>query len=147
LETYRGLLAGGHDDPRVRAELDQLITRVETLLADQDLRWEADGAFLMMNPDVRAELNLTPDQIRRVEQAWGNLPLPGKGREPGRGPEPGKGPPDPGRPRPPDGGLETRIDLIKMLTPAQRLRLRQLSVQFRGPRAFDFSEVVAALNL
>jgi serine/threonine protein kinase len=134
LENYRGLLAGGHDDPQVRAELDKVSARVQSLLADQDLRREAHSAFLMRKPDVRAELKLSRELTRRVEQAFA--------------PPPDKGPPPPGRPRPhPDPSQEVKNELIKALSKQQRQRLIQISIQFRSPMVFNEPEVVEALNL
>lgn len=131
LENSRWLLAGGHDDPKVRAELTTLVARVEGLLAEQDLRWEADGAFQLRDPQVRAELRLTPEQARRVDRA---LPPP-------------KGPPDKGPPRPPDPPVEVKIELIKSLTPEQRQRFRQIWIQLRVPMVFNEPEVIDPLNL
>jgi hypothetical protein len=132
LENSRRLLDDGHDDPGVRAELATVVSRVEGLLAEQDLRWEADGAFLMRDPHVRAELQLTPDQARRVDRAF-PPPPPGKG--------PGKGP------RPPDPSQETKNELVKSLTVQQRQRLRQISIQLRAPMVFNDPEVIDPLNL
>jgi hypothetical protein len=42
---------------------------------------------------------------------------------------------------------EARVDLIKGLTGAQRQRLRQIYVQYRGPSAFTELDVVDALDL
>jgi hypothetical protein len=140
LQNYSELLAGGHDDPRVRAELDTVASRVKTLLADQDLRREADGAFLLNFPDVRSELKLNADLTRRVEDAFHPSP-------PGKGPNPGKGRGPDGPHFPPGPSLDAKIELIKALTGPQRQRLRQISIQFRGPMVFNDSEVVEALNL
>lgn len=133
LENYKGLLAEGHEDPQVRAELDRVSAQVTSLLADQDLRREADNAFLMMKPDVRAELNLTPEITRRVDQAFAPQ---------------GKGQPSQGRPRPPPGpSQEAKIEMIKALNKQQRLRLFQISIQYRSPMVFNEPEVIEKLNL
>jgi serine/threonine protein kinase len=131
LENSKWLLAGGHDDPKVREELAKVVARVESLIKEQDLRWASDAAFLMRDPNIRAELKLTEDQVRRVDLAF---PPPGKGPE--------KGPSRPVDPRP-----ETKIELIQSLTAEQRVRLRQISVQLRGAWVFNDAEVVEALNL
>ena len=41
----------------------------------------------------------------------------------------------------------TRAELVQILTPPQRLRLRQIFLQVRGPMAFNEPEVVEALQL
>jgi hypothetical protein len=105
--------------------------KVKSLLADQDLRREADGAFLMQKSDVRAELNLSPEQTKRVEQAFA---LPKSSSPPS------------GR-RFPGPSQEEKIKLIKALTKEQRRRLLQISIQFRSPMVFDEPEVIEALNL
>lgn len=129
LDNTKWLLAGGHDDPLVRDELGKVVARVERLLADQELRWDADGAFLMKDARVRAELKLAPEQTRRVDRTFPPPPPPGKG------------------PRPPDAPLEARVELIRSLTAEQRQRLRQISLQFRGPLVFNDAEVIDALKL
>jgi serine/threonine protein kinase len=131
LENYRALLAGGHDDPNVRADLDKVMGRVQSLIAEQDLRREADAAFLMKRSDVRAELNLSENLVKRVDSVFQPQPQ-------GKGPD---------RWRPPGPSPETKIELIKSLTASQRQRLRQISLQFRGPMVFNEPEIVEALNL
>jgi len=146
LENSRQLLAGGHTDPKVRAELTRVVARVESLLADQDLRWEAHSAFLMKDAQVRAELKLTPEQVRRVDQAFPTSP----DRGPGKGsPDkvPGKGPLDRGPPRFFDPSTDVKIELIRSLTAQQRVRLHQISIQTRLPWVFNDPEVLEPLKL
>jgi serine/threonine protein kinase len=133
LENSRWLLAGGPEDPRVRTELTQVVARVERLLAEQDLRWEADAAFLLRDPHVRTELKLTPEQVQRTDLAFT--------------PPPSKGPTSKGPLRPFDPTPEVRIALIKMLTAQQRQRLHQISIQIRAPMVFTEPEVLEPLNL
>lgn len=133
LENYRDLLAAGHDDPEVRAELDRVLAQVQGLLAEQAAAREAEGAFLLGHPDVRTDLELTPEQIARVDRVSR------------------KGPGGPGFP-----GFEMRWimadaagrrELVEGLTTAQRQRLQQLFFQSRGPMAFNEPEVVEALAI
>jgi serine/threonine protein kinase len=131
LANSRWLLAGGHDDPKVREELAKVVKRVEDLLAQQDLRWETDAAFLLRESQVRSELKLTPEQTRRVDRAYPQ----------------GKGPPDKGLPRQFEPSQETKNELILSLTPQQRLRLHQISIQIRVPMVFNEPEVLEPLNL
>ncbi|HEY2910679.1 MAG TPA: hypothetical protein VGI99_10560, partial [Gemmataceae bacterium] len=126
LDNYRGLLAGGHDDPLVRAELDRVTARVQRLLAEQNLRWEADGAFLLRMGEVRTELGLSKEQVLQVDRAFQS---------------------NKGDRRRHDPGTEAKIELIKSLGADQRRRLHQISIQFRGPMVFNEPEVVEALNL
>jgi serine/threonine protein kinase len=132
LANSRSLLAGGHDDPKVREELAKVVKRVEDLLAQQDLRWETDAAFLLRESQVRSELKLTPEQARRVDRAYPPL---------------GKGPPDKGPPRQFEPSQETKNELILSLTAQQRLRLHQISIQIRVPMVFNEPEVLEPLNL
>ena len=94
LDNYRGLLAGGHDDPLVRAELDRVTSRVQRLLAEQNLRWEADGAFLLRMGEVRTELGLSKEQVLQVDRAFQS---------------------NKGDRRRHDPGTEAKIELIKSL--------------------------------
>ncbi|QJW99992.1 serine/threonine-protein kinase [Frigoriglobus tundricola] len=146
LENSRQLLAGGHTDPKVRADLTRVVARVESLLADQDLRWEAHSAFLMKDPQVRAELKLTPDQVRQVDQAFPAPPEKGPGKGP---PDKGSGkpPPDRGPPRFFDPNMDVKIELIRSLTAQQRVRLHQISLQIRLPWVFNDPEVLEPLKL
>jgi hypothetical protein len=137
LKNARWLLEGKHADPQVQKELEQVIAKIEQLLADQDLRWEGDAAFLLKDAKVQAELKLTPEQIRRAEQLF--APPPKK--------DPDKGPPPKGPPRPFDHNMDAKIALIKSLTATQRQRLRQISIQIRIPMVFNEPEVSDPLNL
>jgi hypothetical protein len=132
LENYRNLLSSGPEDPKVRAELDQVLARVQTLLADQAEAREAEAAFLLDRPDVREELDLTSEQVDRAERAFTRKGPGGPGKH-DRGPPV----PDPAE----------RRELIHMLSGSQRLRLRQIATQVRGPWAFNEPEVVEALHL
>jgi serine/threonine protein kinase len=131
LENYKELLAAGHDDPQMREELDRVLADVQRLLAQQAATRESEGAFLLRADDVRAELDLSADQKKRIDRL---LP-----------PGPGKGPP--GRPGPPGGDPKTRAAVMEVLTPEQRQRLQQVHLQLRGPMAFNDSEVVERLGL
>jgi hypothetical protein len=137
LRNYEELRAAGHDDPKVREELDRMLDRVRGLLDQQAAAREAEGAFLLAIPDVREELDLSDDQRERIDRVFGRKDPP-----PFRGP--GKGPP-------PDvfrlADPETRQELLRVLTGPQRGRLRQLFLQSRGPFAFAEPEVVDELRL
>ncbi|HJZ58410.1 MAG TPA: serine/threonine-protein kinase [Gemmataceae bacterium] len=160
LQTYRDLLASGHDDPEVRAELDRLLARVERLLAEQSEMREAEATFLLGTPAVRVELELTPEQAETVDRVFARKGPGGPGLEPkGFGPKgPGpKGPGGPGpEPRGPGMGPDprramadpaVRLELIRLLTTPQRQRLRQIFLQYLGPMAFNDPEVVERLGL
>src|SRR5262249_6922109 len=160
LQTYRDLLASGHDDPEVRAELDRLLARVERLLAEQSEMREAEATFLLGTPAVRGELELTPEQAEARGRVVARTGPGGPGLEPkGSGPKgPGpKGPGGPGpEPRGPGMGPDprramadpaVRLELIRLLTTPQRQRLRQIFLQYLGPMAFNDPEVVERLGL
>src|SRR5262249_36172244 len=130
LENYQKLLDAGHDDPRVRAELDRVLADVQKLLAEQAAVRESEGAFLLRAHEwfrgVRTELGLTAEQARRIDELFG------------------RGPPRPGQP---GGDLKTRLEVMKVLTPEQRQRLQQVYLQVRGPVAFNDPDVVERLRL
>lgn len=141
LEIYRELVSVGHD-AAVRAELDKLKTKIETLLTEQDLKREGDGAFLLFHSDVKTELATTAEQSKKIDRlAVRPTPPSGAGGFPGRGF---------GRPPmslPPPLSQEAKIDLIRTLNASQRQRLRQIYVQYRGPSAFTELDVIEALDL
>jgi serine/threonine protein kinase len=155
---------------KARAELSRALAREEKLKAEQKADREAEVAFLLIRPDVRRELQFTPDQEKRVTDL---LPL-GKGPPFGGGPfqkgggprpeggfgksERGFGPKGDGRglggpPGPPPGEAPFRNDrlarraVMQELTPPQRHRLRQIALQFRQAAAFHDPEVTEALGL
>ena len=94
---------------------------------------EAEAAFQLGDPDVRDELDLSPEQTERI-----NRVLRPRGNGPG--------------PHGPDmrrlmGDTTTRTELLTDLTAPQRQRLRQIFFQMRGPMAFNEPEVVEELHL
>jgi hypothetical protein len=129
LENYRDLQSDGPADPEVRAEIERVLARVQRLLAEQSARQESERVFLLRHPSVRTELALTPEQAERVGAAFDPL-----GREPAdiwhRMPD-----------------RETRDAIAKLLTEPQRVRLRQIALQFLGPGAFSDPDVVEGLAL
>jgi serine/threonine protein kinase len=132
LANSRSLLAGGNADPKVREELTTLVARVERLLAEQDLLWEADAAFFLRDSHVRTELKLTPEQVRKVDRTFA--------APPGKGPEKGF-------PRPGDPGSQARIELLNALSAQQRQRLHEVALQIRAPMVFTEPEVLEPLDL
>jgi serine/threonine protein kinase len=130
LENYQTLLAAGHDDPQVRAELDRVLADVQRLLAQQTAMRESEGAFLLRADDwfkdVRAELGLSAEQLGRIDRL-----LPRHSRP---GPPPGNDP-------------KTRAEVMKVLTTEQRQRLQQVFLQIRGPMAFNDPDVVERLRM
>ena len=145
LEIYRELIAAGHD-ATVRAELDKLRSRVETLLTELDLKREAEGSFLLFHSDVKTELAISAEQSKKIDKfavrpssGSGGGGFPGKGHGFGWG-RPGMNPT-------PSLSQKDKNELIQSLTGSQRQRLRQIYVQFRGPSAFTELDVIEALDL
>jgi serine/threonine protein kinase len=132
LHNYEELRAAGHGDPQVREQLDQMLDRVRNLLAQQAAAREIEPAYLLVWHDVQDDLGLSDEQIDRIERLEGFAAQR----------RPGKGPPEW---RLADPGL--RKELIEVLTPPQRVRLRQLFFQSRGLFAFNEPEVVDELRL
>jgi hypothetical protein len=124
LESYRDLQRNGPADPEVRAEIE----RIQKLLAVQAARQEAERVFLLRHPSVRAELALSPEQSEQIAAAfaprgpaadvWGRMP-----------------------------DRETRDAIAELLTESQRVRLRQIALQFLGPGAFSDPDVIDGLAL
>ena len=136
LDISRKLMAEGNNQDRVK--LEEHMKKVQDLLTQLDLRREAEGAQLLFHADVKAELAITPEQSKEIDR-W-TPPAGGavKGHAVGAIGRPAVTPSIP---------QEVRINLIQSLTGAQRQRLRQIYVQYRGPKAFTEVDVIEALDL
>lgn len=92
-------------------------------------------AFLLGSEEVRKELNLTDDQIKKIQAAMPQRPAQGQG---GSGPS---------REEMQALFAEAQKKIEAVLTPAQKSRIRELQYQAMGLRAFTNEAVVKELGL
>jgi serine/threonine protein kinase len=137
LDIYRDLAKTGKD-PKIVKELDDLLSRVQKLLNELDIRREAEATVLLFHSDVKTELGITAEQGKKIDMFVVKHP-PGKSGLPFKGfaaPSPS-----------PSLNQEQKKQLLESLTAQQRQRLRQIYVQYRGPSAFTDLDVVEQLDL
>ncbi len=143
LAFYKEFLEQRRDDPEAQADLLDAKQRVEKILADLAVLRAASQLYLLGQPAVCDELRLDAAQQPRVKEfctrvakEWreslgdvGRLPPAERGR------------------RAVERARTYEVEVNELLTPAQRLRLRQIGLQAEGPGAFGEPEVVSELNL
>jgi eukaryotic-like serine/threonine-protein kinase len=144
LVYYREFIAERRGDPDAQAELRDTTRRVETILADLAVLRAAGQLYLLIQPTALDDLRLDEGQRARVAEL--------SARAGARWTETFG---DPARLPPPAERIrisleqaranEAEVDAI--LTPPQRVRLRQIALQSEGPAAFREPEVVEALGL
>jgi len=144
LAYYREFIAERRSDPDAQAELRDTTRRVETILADLAVLRAAGQLYLLIQPTALDDLRLDEGQRSKVAELSARAAV--------RWTEAFG---DPARlPRPAERvrialeqarANEAEVDLI--LTPPQRIRLRQIALQSEGPAAFREPEVVEALGL
>ncbi len=144
LDYYRVFIEQRSSDPNSQADLRDSTRRVETILADLAVLRAAGDLYLVIQPSALDDLQLDQPQRAKVAQLSARA---GKWWMENFG--------DLGRLPPPTKRLkialeqaranEAELDLI--LTPAQRLRLRQIALQSEGSGAFREPEVVETLAL
>ncbi len=143
LAFYKEFLEQRRDDPEARADLFDAKQRVEKILADLAVLRAASQLYLLGQSAVRDDLRLDDAQQPRVKEfctrvgkEWresladvGRLPPAERGR------------------RAVERARSYETEVNELLSPAQRLRLRQIALQAEGPGAFGEPEVVSELNL
>jgi len=144
LAYYREFIAERRSDPDAQAELRDTTRRVETILADLAVLRAAGQLYLLVQPTALDDLRL--DERQRAKVAALSARAAGRWTDAFG---------DPARlPRPTERvrialeqarANEAEVDAI--LTPPQRIRLRQIALQSEGPAAFREPEVVEALGL
>jgi hypothetical protein len=117
--------------------------RVEKILADLALLRTASQLYLLCQPAVLGDLGLGAEQRPRVSEFCTRV-----------GKEWRESLADVGRLSPAERGRRAlerariyEVEVNELLTPAQRVRLRQIGLQAEGPGAFGEPEVVAELKL
>jgi eukaryotic-like serine/threonine-protein kinase len=144
LAYYQEFIEQRKSDAAAQAELRDTTRRVETILADLAVLRAAGELYLLAQPSAHDDLRLDEGQRAKVadlSDRAGRRWIEAFG--------------DPAHRRPPVERVrlaleqaranEAEVDAI--LTPSQRVRLRQLALQSEGPAAFREPEVVEALGL
>ena len=144
LAYYREFIAERRSDPDAQAELRDTTRRVETILADLAVLRAAGQLYLLIQPTALDDLRLDEGQRARVAE----LSARAAPRWTDAFGDPARLPPPAERVR---IGLEqaraNEAEVDAILTPPQRVRLRQIALQSEGPAAFREPEVVEALGL
>ncbi len=144
LAYYREFIAERRSDPDAQAELRDTTRRVETILADLAVLRAAGQLYLLIQPTALDDLRLDDRQRVRVAE----LSARAGARFTDAFGDPARLPPPADRARialEQARANEAEVDAI--LTPPQRVRLRQIALQSEGPAAFREPEVVEALGL
>ena len=143
LAFYQEFLAERHKDPKTQAELRETTGRVEQILADLEILRSATHFYLLCQPAVLKELEVTPEQRPAIEDLTIRV-----GREWMESIK------DIGLTSPAQRarrtlGQATANDakLSSLLTPSQQKRLRQIGLQSEGGAAFRDQEVATAIGL
>jgi serine/threonine protein kinase len=143
LAFYQEFLDQRRDDPEARADLLDAKQRVEKILADLAVLRAASQLYLLCQPTVLDDLGLSAEQRSKVSEFCTRV-----------GKEFMESLADVGRMSPAERGRRTlgrarnyENEVKRLLTPAQRMRLRQIGLQAEGPGAFGEPEVVAELKL
>jgi eukaryotic-like serine/threonine-protein kinase len=144
LAYYQEFIEQRTSDPAAQAELRDTTRRVETILADLAVLRAAGELYLLAQPAAHDDLRLDEGQRAKVADLSDRA---------GRRWTLAFG--DRAHPRPAVERVrlaleqaranEAEVDAI--LTPSQRVRLRQIALQSEGPAAFREPEVVEALAL
>jgi eukaryotic-like serine/threonine-protein kinase len=144
LAYYREFIEQRRSDPGAQAELRDTTRRVETILADLAVLRAAGELYLLAQPAAHDDLQLDKGQRAQVadlSERAGRRWMETFG--------------DPTNQHPPGDRVRialeqaraNEVEVDAILTPSQRVRLRQLALQSEGPTAFREPEVVEALGL
>lgn len=137
LSYYEEFIELRKDDPTAAAELEVTQARVRSILSDLALMQGAYRHGLIGQPGVQEDLGLSEAQRAAATDLQSRISEASTGRHVG----------DPKQRRFVEEVREHEAELVKLLTPAQDARLRQIGLQLRGPIAFRETEVIAALKL
>ncbi|MDR3632509.1 MAG: serine/threonine-protein kinase [Isosphaeraceae bacterium] len=144
LTYYREFIDQRRSDPDAQAELRDTTRRVETILADLAVLRAAGELYLLVQPTALDDLRLDEGQRAKVAELSARA---GKRWMETFG--------NPSRLPPPARRVKLALEQARaneaevdaILTPPQRLRLRQLALQSEGVGAFREPDVVEALGL
>jgi serine/threonine protein kinase len=143
LAYYQEFLEQRRDDPEARADLLDAKQRVEKILADLAVLRAASRLYLLGQPAVCDDLRLDDAQRPPVKEFCARV---GKEWRESLG-EVGRRPPAERGRRAVERARAYEAEVNELLTPVQRLRLRQVALQAEGPGAFGEPEVVSELKL
>jgi serine/threonine protein kinase len=143
LAFYQEFLSERRSDPRAKAELLETTERVEQILADLEILRSATHFYLLCQPAVREDLQISAEQQQplaeltdRVGQEWLS-----SWRDIGM-----TSPAERAR-RTLQQARANEASLSELLTSDQQDRLRQIGLQSEGAAAFRDQEVAAAIGL
>ena len=143
LAFYQEFLAERHDDPQAQAQIMETKTRVEKILADLEILRSATHFYLLCQPAVLEDLNLTAQQRPQIEDLTAHV-----GREWVESfKDIGLSSPAERARRTLEQARTNDVALGALLTPAQQQRLRQIGRQSEGASAFRDQEVALAIGL
>jgi eukaryotic-like serine/threonine-protein kinase len=158
LDYYQTFIDQSKGDPSLASELTAAKSRMFSILtelsATDDRMRKLHDLHLLEVESVQRELDLSQDQMERINAILPRMrpPMPPDGPGGPDGPGPRGGPPDrpPGPPMEmPSAAEAAQLDqqISVILTPTQEVRLHQISRQWRGGEAFSDPDVQTALNL
>ena len=143
LAFYKEFLEQRRDDPEARADLLDAKQNVEKILADLTLLRAASQLYLLGQRAVCDDLRLTDAQQPRITEFCARV---GKEWRESLGEVGRVSPAERGR-RAVERARTYEAEVSELLTPAQRLRLRQIALQVEGPGSLGEPEVVSELKL
>jgi hypothetical protein len=144
LAYYQELMVENREDLVERAEMTQTSERVRRILADLAVLQTDRDTMLLREPIVLQDLGLNEEQRQRIQQVVVR-------HQQQRGPFSETIFPVPSGPpsyqRILDAAHQNDRELAAILSPSQRGRLRQIALQWMGPRAFFEADVDRQLAL
>ncbi|MDB5349963.1 MAG: prkC 27 [Planctomycetota bacterium] len=144
LAYYREFIEQRRSDPDAQAELRDTTRRVETILADLAVLRAAGELYLLAQPSALDDLRLDKGQRAKVADLSDRA---GRRWMESFGDAAHRLPPVERVRIALEQARANEAEVDAILTPSQRVRLRQVALQSEGPTAFREPEVVEALGL
>jgi serine/threonine protein kinase len=139
LAYYQNFLDQHRDDPTIQKELETSQAKARALREELTILMRSIQYVPLHQKEVQEELQLTADQreaLNRMRKKWGEGFQRGWGRARG----------DRERLRL-ELAREQEAEVLKLLSPGQYRRFKEIALQFLGPFAFSAPEVAEALQL
>jgi hypothetical protein len=143
LVYYQELVAQRRDDPAAQKELDATRQRVQQVLDDLAVLQRSSRVDILKNPDVRKDLDLTPEQRDKLDDLLRRID--DQARE--KFSDFGRLTAEERRQRFLDVARAKDNGVMAVLTMQQFVRFRQLALQAQGLAAFHDPDVITALKL
>ena len=143
LAYYQEFIELRDESPDAQAELGVTRDRVKGILADLALLEADRHTFLLREPAVLNDLQVTPEQRAKIAALTERLERPRRGRP--RGPREANG--EEHRQRALSAARENELELAGILNSEQLVRLPQIAIQCQGPRALREPNVARTLKL